>query len=369
MSFVWYLLATTGTFSGYILGILLSPSIVGRMTSDTSRGFVTLTLCFSLALLLCITGMYFGNKLRIRILASKFYKADKMIALPYKFLSVIFGIYLVSQTLIYVPLLGLQYVTQGSSILMFTDKITPETALSRRAATIAPNQFTQRLLSDMPDPLAFNNITGSDEHKEMIESLATSVVKISGNNCVGSGHGSGFVAAPGYVVTNAHVVMGASSLQIINQDGSYPATPVLIDKGFDVAVIYSKFMKASKPLAISNVKAAPGTEGYILGFPGVYDLRIRKSSIASSSGAPSNPVVTKLTPFNTITMDAGLGPGSSGGPIINNEGVVMGMTAGGDGSKTIAVSSDVVSKLFDKARRKHFPTRTGFCAIPEKFIY
>lgn len=369
MSFLWYLMITVGIFFGYTLGIALAPGIVSHISSDRGKGFTTLTLCFTLAFLLGMAGLYFGNKLRMTVLPSRLYKTDRLLALPYKLLAIFIGIALISQTLIYVPLLGLQYVAQGSSILMFIDKITPETSLSRRAANIAPNQFTNLKLTNVPDLLAHSNIAGSDEHRKMIGSLAASVVKISGNNCVGSGYGSGFVAGPGYVVTNAHVVLGANSLQIVTEDGSFPATPILIDKELDVAVIYSKFMKTSKPLAISSTKAPPGVEGFILGYPGGSELRILKSSTSPQSGAPSDPVITKLTPFNTITMDAGLGPGSSGGPIINSEGVVIGMTAGGDGSKTIAVSSDVVSKLFDKALRKRLPTRTGFCAIPEKFIY
>ncbi|HEV2719640.1 MAG TPA: trypsin-like peptidase domain-containing protein [Thermoanaerobaculia bacterium] len=138
--------------------------------------------------------------------------------------------------------------------------------------------------------------------------------------------GSGFVwTSDGIIVTNNHVVEGASSISVNFNDGSkLPAKLIGVDPDSDVAVL----RVSAKNLAT----AAIGTSG---------DLMIGESVIAVGnpfglSGSVTTGVVSALgrsvpskeqgrTFTDFIQTDASINPGNSGGPLLNIEGKVIGI--------------------------------------------
>lgn len=365
LSFTYYLLCTSGCFLGYMLGLYLVPSITKNLTSDLSKGMVALGIIFGLAVLSGLAGMFFGRKIRMKIIGSRLFRADKFLVWPYKVIAVLMGIILLSQTLIYVPLLSLQFVAQGSSLLMATDKLLPPSLIEMRAKQIAPTQFHDIQLEYDPNPVTFNNIVDAGDFQAVVDVAAPSVVKVSGRSCIGLGFGSGFVVGPGLVVTNAHVVAGSSTIYISDHQGAYPATPVLIDPGYDIAVLYSKFID-TPPLALINSKANSGTESIILGYTGGGDLQMKKTTVADSSLVNFNSNKSKLTAANSLTFNGGIGvagPGNSGGPVFNHDGEVIGVVNAGHGNDLVAISSSQVLPLITKAKGKLFPTRTDLCDV------
>lgn len=363
MSFIYYFLGSVGSFAGFIVGIALAPIIIKNMASEPAQGVVSLILMFGLSALLGLAGLYIGKKLRMKVIVSRFFKLDKSLAWPYKIFIALLGMVLLSQTLIYIPILGLQFEAQGSTLLMSADKLLPATPVENLARKISPDQFRKLRLAYDPNPLTYNNIVEAGEFQPVVDSVASSVVKISGRSCVGRGFGSGFVAADGMVVTNAHVISGASSVYISDHKGVYPATPMVIDNKYDIAVLYSKFIR-TKPIALSARQATPGIKGMSLGYPGGGDLRMVQGLVTDHT---YRSLHNELNGSNTITLSATLGEGSSGGPTLNLNGEVIGVNdAGGDG-ELIAIRSDVVKKLVNKAKAKLSPVSTNLCEVPPKF--
>jgi len=362
-SFVYYLLGSAGLIGGYILAVILAPSIAKNMSSDLKKGLVSLWLMFGLAALLCIAGLFIGGKLKMKVILSRFFTVDKFLAWPYKLLAVLVAIVLLSQTLIYVPILALQFEAQGSSIFMVANKIFPVTPLDTLAQKIAPDQFRNLHLEYDPNPLTYNHIANAGEFQGVLNNVAPSVIKISGRNCTGLHFGSGFIAAPGIVVTNAHVISGASSIYMSDHDGAYPATPLVIDNDFDIAILYSKFIKGT-PVPIASSPAALGTKAVTVGYPGGGDLKMKQ---VATYDHPYKSRHNKLDGSNTITLTGTLGPGSSGGPVFNLKGEIIGANDAGATDDLIAIRSDVVAKLVNKAKNRLLPTSTDFCAPNPKF--
>lgn len=362
-SFVYYLCSSVMFFAGYAGGALLAPSITKNMAADFQKGAVSLGLMLGLALVACLVGIFIGRKLKMKVTLSRLFTLDKLLVWPYKIIVGLLVVVLLSQTLIYIPILSLQFEAQGSTLLRTAGKILPIPALGKLTQNIAPNQFRQLQLDYDPSPLTYNHIAQAGEFQKVVDSVAASVVKVSGRNCVGLGFGSGFVAAPGLVVTNAHVISGASSLYVSDHDGAYPATPIVVDHRYDIAVLYSKFL-TTKPLPLASRPAAIGTPAVSLGYPGAGDLQMRQGSVIDRVYKSSH---NELNGTNTLTLTASMGPGSSGGPVINLKGEVIGVNDAGAGGELIAIKAQVAADLVAKAKNKLFPASTDFCATSPKF--
>ncbi len=135
--------------------------------------------------------------------------------------------------------------------------------------------------------------------------------------------GSGFlISASGEVVTNNHVVDGASSIKVTLQDGrEFTAHVVGTDKATDVALI--KLDKAQN-LPFANF---PSSEGLRVG-----DAVVAIGNPFGLGGTVTSGIVSALGrdinsgPYdNFIQTDAAINKGNSGGPLFNSAGEVVGM--------------------------------------------
>jgi putative serine protease PepD len=165
--------------------------------------------------------------------------------------------------------------------------------------------------------------------------------------------GTGFVYdSKGDIVTNDHVISGSSSVSVKLSDGStYKATVVGSDPSTDLAVLHID-APASKlvPLALADSsKVAIGDGVVAIGNPFGLDGSVT-SGIVSALGreivAPDN------TPIEgAIQTDAAINHGNSGGPLLNLQGQVIGITSqiqsdsGGNDGVGFAVPSNTVSSI------------------------
>ncbi|HEY7325655.1 MAG TPA: trypsin-like peptidase domain-containing protein [Streptosporangiaceae bacterium] len=170
-----------------------------------------------------------------------------------------------------------------------------------------------------------------------------SVVMIKVDN--GAGTGSGFVVSGGYIVTNNHVVTldgetTGASLQIYLGNGSSVAGQLVgRDPYSDIAVIRAAGVAGLPALPLGNSDGvAVGDPVIAIGSPlGLADTVT--SGIVSALDRPIQPGAGNGTApevyFDAIQTDAPINPGSSGGPLVNARGQVIGVdaaldTLGGD---------------------------------------
>ena len=130
--------------------------------------------------------------------------------------------------------------------------------------------------------------------------------------------GSGAVIGGHRILTNAHVVLYASQIQIqANQAGDkLPATVEFVAPGIDLAVLKvddESFFDTHAPLPLA--KNLPDIKDAVMvyGYPeGGTSLSITKGIVSRIEFAPYNPPVSGLR----IQIDAAINPGNSGGPAI-----------------------------------------------------
>lgn len=188
-----------------------------------------------------------------------------------------------------------------------------------------------------------------------------SVVRVLGTACGLGVEGSGWIAAPGLVVTNAHVVAGEDDTSVTTQDGaSLDAEVVHYDPANDLALLSVATDLPPLPLA---AEPGSGTSGAVLGYPenGPYaaaPARLGETrDTVSEDSYGSGPISRPIASLRGVVRS-----GNSGGPLVDGAGRVLGTvfaatTSGPPGG--FAVPDEVVATAL---RVGTAPVDTGPCA-------
>jgi S1-C subfamily serine protease len=161
-------------------------------------------------------------------------------------------------------------------------------------------------------------------HEPGVRAASRSVVRVLGTACGLAIEGSGWVAQPGIVVTNAHVVAGEqdTTVELGGHSPGLPVRPIAFDPRNDIAVL--RVPDLSAPALSLVQEPASGTPGAILGYPenGPFDVqpgRIgRTQTVLTQNAYGQGPVSRLLTPLRGLVR-----PGNSGGPLVDAAGHVL----------------------------------------------
>lgn len=175
--------------------------------------------------------------------------------------------------------------------------------------------------------------------------------------------GSGFIIHPkGYLLTNNHVVEGATSIRVkLNDDSIYEASVVGTDPKTDVALVKISAKRTFRAIPLANSdKVQVGEHVVAIGNPLGLNHTVT-SGIISALGRRNLAPGGKALQSDFIQTDASINPGNSGGPLINLRGEVVGInTAVNRAGQGIgfAIPINVVKKLVPKLYKEGFITRT-----------
>jgi S1-C subfamily serine protease len=137
--------------------------------------------------------------------------------------------------------------------------------------------------------------------------------------------GTAFVVAPGYLVTNAHVVAGASTIRLSTGEGVADATVVLFDADLDLALLHAPDI-AARALVLSNVSPGRGTQAAALGYAGGGPLVVLPAGITGAYPAVGRDIYGEdRVTRDILELRARIEPGDSGGPLILEDGTVGGV--------------------------------------------
>ncbi len=216
-------------------------------------------------------------------------------------------------------------LTRGSWLVATIQRIAPAQPSQSAAWGLA--------ISDAPYPSALNPLdTPPDPGTVPTAKLAPSIdarvrrsiVKVSGGACNQIQDGSGWVAAPGVVVTNAHVVAGERATKVIDATGaSFAAVVIDFDPVRDLAVLSVPNLTAP---ALTLATGTAGDDGAVYGHPGGGVLTASPARIGEEVLAVGTNIYrTSTSRRHVFILAAALAAGDSGGTLVNRSGDVMGV--------------------------------------------
>jgi S1-C subfamily serine protease len=217
---------------------------------------------------------------------------------------------------------------QDSSIIRTLDAIAP--ALPPQLAKVGqvlngatfPNPFAG--LAPQLAPIAVPPALNTPGVRQA--AAVTSKVVSESSTC-GAEAGSAWPIGNDYMATNAHVVAGAGRVRVIPPGGrTYAATVVLFDPLVDVAVLRVPGVKLA-PLAMAREAPPRGLLGAAIGYPGGDVEASSPAAVMGTEIADSYDIYNTTRVTRQIeVLAASIIPGDSGGPVVDADGTVIGMT-------------------------------------------
>lgn len=212
-----------------------------------------------------------------------------------------------------------------------------DSAVARAIDRVAPAPPDEamtlgRIVDDVNFPQVFDTLTSPDAGSPPTEGVgpavarrvSRSVVLVDGLACDRVQEGTGFVVAPGLVVTNAHVVAGVERVAVTTGDGTRHATqPVAFDPDRDLAVLrVPQLARAPLERGTGHVD----DRGSVFGHPAGGPLRESPMRIAQQIVARGTNIQRdSATEREVFVLAAVTEPGDSGAPVVRTDGVVVGV--------------------------------------------
>jgi putative serine protease PepD len=168
--------------------------------------------------------------------------------------------------------------------------------------------------------------------------------------------GSGFVIdSNGHVITNQHVVNGQQSIKVTFWNGkTYPASLVGSDASTDTAVIrVDAPSSVLHPLAFTDSSSVQVGDAVVaIGSPFGLEETVTSGIVSALHRQMTSP--NNFTIDNSIQTDAAINHGNSGGPLLNMQGKVIGITSqiesdsGGNDGIGFAVPSNTARQIANR---------------------
>ncbi len=258
------------------------------------------------------------------------------------------------------PLLSSLHPTmQESTVLGALNRAMPSTLLTQAVSRLDPIPSFRGPKADVADPN--QEIAGDPE----VLAATSRVVRVTGVACGYGIEGSGWVAAPDLVVTNAHVVAGETSTQIQPEGNGLPlpARVIAFDEKNDIAVLRVDNLRLA-PLRLAEPRASEPVA--LLGFPENGPFDIRAGRVGETTRVISNDAYNRGPVERTVTSFKGfVRPGNSGGPAVNEDGEVVATVFASRADSDDAgygIPSSLVRQLVDLAQERRNPVSTKECA-------
>ncbi|MEO6848847.1 MAG: trypsin-like peptidase domain-containing protein [Chthoniobacterales bacterium] len=223
----------------------------------------------------------------------------------------------------------------------------PPATVNKGSLAAMDAEVTQLVNHVLPSVVSIQSVAAKRSVNNSVAQLLGIPEQTPPEGQVGSGV---IVSKDGYIITNVHVVQGGDSIEVILHDGQrYPATLAGSYAPADIAILKIDATNL-QPLPIGNSDAVQvGQMVFAIGNP--YGLQESVSHGIISAKGRRLPNESRMNEF--FQTNATLSPGSSGGPLINTRGELIGINNfifspnGGWQGIGFAIPSNTARKIFD----------------------
>ena len=362
--------ALLGVGIGAVSGLLVAPHLVRELDSPVGRLAGGLAVIAVMVIIGQVAGVTIGRAARRYISGAGARLLDSTVGAVFQSAAMLLVAWLVAIPIAAQEGPGLGKAVRGSTVLAKIDDVAPVQMQKIPAAftsvlgttgfpdILGPFGTTPLQEVPPPDPV----LAGS----QVVAAVQPSVLKILGRaeSCSRALEGSGFVAAPGLVMTNAHVVAGTGSVKVVVGDRDMDAEVVVYDSGVDIAVLRVPGLEAPV-LPFADRPARTGDNAIVVGYPGNGPYRPDAARIRERVTLRGPDIYREQTVEREVYILRGaVREGNSGGPLISPEGQVVGVVFGAamDAADTgYALTVEQVLPQLQLAVDATAPVSTGQC--------
>ena len=368
--FVVNMVATAGLVVGGVGAIWLVPRLLDRQDPSLTTSLLGLGIVIGAAAVGQAIGTYVGTDLRGGLRASPLRTVDAVGGAALSMVAVLVASWALGYAVSGTSIPYLAKAARDSTVLAKVDSVMPGAATDTLRAfsrTLDANLFPRYI-----DPFADETITavGPPDDATLsqpgVREASRSVVKILGDAECGRGiEGSGFVYAPGRVMTNAHVVAGVDDPTVtVEGERRLDGRVVVFDPELDLAVIATDDLGV--PALELDTSGVAGQEAAVLGYPenGPFDARAARIRSQLTLRSPDiydrGQVLREAFSVRSLVRS-----GNSGGPLVSTDGTVLGVIFAASVSDSSTGYAVTAEQAQDDAREGVSADRavdTGGCA-------
>jgi S1-C subfamily serine protease len=364
-------LSFVGFFGGALVGLQVAPLVVAQLTNPWARILVSLLAVFGLALGGQALAAWAGTRLRHAVRSDHGRKVDDAGGIVVSVIALLLVSWMVAGPLALTSIPAVASSVRNSVILGAVDSVMPSQArvfYNSLRNTIANGDFpdvfgdmtpTQARQVAVPDPALAKSAA--------VQSARKSVVKVTGSapSCRRRIEGSGFVFAPGKVMTNAHVVAGTTGSVNVEVNGSDDNGQVVYyNPDLDLAVINVPGLQAAA-MTWAPAQAKTEDSAIVVGYPLDGPFTAVSARVRDVRDLPGTDIYkTHEVTRQIYTIRSTVKSGNSGGPLLDPQGRLLGVifAAAVDDSETgFALTAGEAQPVANKALGLTGPVSTGAC--------
>jgi S1-C subfamily serine protease len=361
--------ATAGLLLGGLAGIWLAPILLGDANPSLWVSLGALFVVLVMASLGQAILQYAGSRIRARLTWQPIRAVDAIGGAALSMVAVLLVAWMLGVAISGSRIPGLNAQVRESRVLVAVNQVMPMQAQQalRSFDDVVGSSFFPRYLEPFA-PERIVNVPAAQARVVRdpdVRRAGRSVFKLRSNNRCGSGvEGTGFLYAPGKVMTNAHVVAGVTDPTVLVGRKLVHGTVVVYNPDVDIAVIDVPGL--SGPAIRFDLGGKEKQEGAVLGFPqdGPFDAqpaRIRADQRLRSPNIYGNGTVTR----HVFSVRGLIRPGNSGGPLVSTAGRVLGVVFAAsvsDKQTGYALTADQVRQAAARGLENDQKVSSGNCA-------
>ena len=355
-----------GFWLGLFLGALMTPPIARHVHGTVSKTVVAAVVVFGMAGLVGGLGRLLGAQSSTALQRLRLGPLDSAFGAAVAVFATLVATWLVATMLVNSRYTNLNAALKNSRIIRAMDSVLPEPpqVFARIESFLANEGFPVVFTGLPPQTLGPVALPSDAAVRAAVLAAGPSTVQIAGAGCGVIQEGSGFVVAPGYVVTNAHVVAGIPHPMVVDSTGRRAAAVVLFDPELDVAVLRVAGL-TDPPLTIDPQTVGRGASGAVLGYPEGGPFSYGAAGVEAAFEATGLDIYgrSQTTRF-VYQLAAQIRPGNSGGPLVEPNGTVIGVVfarSTTDPSVGYALATPAVLVDVHKGETTGQPVSTGSC--------
>jgi S1-C subfamily serine protease len=236
-------------------------------------------------------------------------------------------IWLVGGLMVAGPFPRLARTATESTAVQAIDRVLPPPldVIGRIAGALDDSGLPDVFVGLDPVPLQAVDTPSDPEALRIAGEAVDATARVVTRACDTQVTGTAFLVAPGYLVTNAHVVAGASTIRVTTGDGVADAQAVAFDPDLDIALLHAPDVKGTV-LAFAGDTPDRGSLGAALGYAGGGPLVVMPAAVAGAYPATGRDIYdADLVTRDILELRAEIEPGDSGGPLVLEDGTVGGV--------------------------------------------